>query len=177
LQAAGLETFGDLLLQTMLDPDTILSYEGIGPKSFENIMEAIPLVSFPELETEEETLAEEEPEPEVEPEIEEEISVVEDVEELEPEPEPEPVPVFETELEKFLDEDEDEEEKTFAELFSLESSKIKPMPEDDEEYLLMTGGKKKKSKRKKGYTIEYDPDDDHTFKQFRYRDEDDWDNW
>lgn len=181
LQAAGLETFGDLLLQTMLDPDTILSYEGIGPKSFENIMEAIPLVSFPELETEEETLAEEEPEPEVEPEIEEEISVVEDVEELEPEPEPEPEtetePVFEAELEKFLDEDEDEEEKTFAELFSLESSKIKPMPEDDEEYLLMTGGKKKKSKRKKGYTIEYDPDDDHTFKQFRYRDEDDWDNW
>ena len=176
LQAAGLETFGDLMLQTMLDPDAILAYEGIGPKSFENIMEAIPLVTFPEPEvvevpeSEAEPVAEVELEPEVEvetpqePEV--ELDLPEEPEEL-PEEEPEPEPV----------EEEDEEEKSFAELFSLESTKIKPVREDDEEHILMTGGKKKKAKKKRSYTIEYDPDEDQTFKQFKYRDEDDWENW
>lgn len=176
LQAAGLETFGDLMLQTMLDPDAILAYEGIGPKSFENIMEAIPLVTFPEPEVVEVPESEAEPvaevvlEPEVEvetpqePEL--ELDLPEEPEEL-PEEEPEPEPV----------EEEDEEEKSFAELFSLESTKIKPVREDDEEHILMTGGKKKKAKKKRSYTIEYDPDEDQTFKQFKYRDEDDWENW
>ncbi len=176
LQAAGLDTFGDLMLQTMLDPDAILAYEGIGPKSFENIMEAIPLVTFPEPEVVEVPESEAEPvaevalEPEVEvetpqePEV--ELDLPEEPEEL-PEEEPEPEPVVE----------EDEEEKSFAELFSLESTKIKPVREDDEEHLLMTGGKKKKAKKKRSYTIEYDPDEDQTFKQFKYRDEDDWENW
>jgi N utilization substance protein A len=176
LQAAGLDTFGDLMLQTMLDPDAILAYEGIGPKSFENIMEAIPLVTFPEPEVVEVPESEAEPvaevalEPEVEvetpqePEV--ELDLPEEPEEL-PEEEPEPEPVVE----------EDEEEKSFAELFSLESTKIKPVREDDEEHILMTGGKKKKAKKKRSYTIEYDPDEDQTFKQFKYRDEDDWENW
>lgn len=176
LQAAGLDTFGDLMLQTMLDPDAILAYEGIGPKSFENIMEAIPLVTFPEPEVVEVPESEAEPvaevalEPEVEVETPQEPEVEPDLpeepEEL-PEEEPEPEPV----------EEEDEEEKSFAELFSLESTKIKPVREDDEEHILMTGGKKKKAKKKRSYTIEYDPDEDQTFKQFKYRDEDDWENW
>lgn len=174
LQAAGLETFGDLLLQSRLDPDAILAYEGIGPKSFESIMEAIPLVSFQEVKEEAGIIVEAEPvapaEVEAEPEAEAEL--------LE-------VPVSEMTFIESRDEEdfqadlveEEEEEKSFAELFNLESTKIKPVPEDDEEHLLMTGGKKKKAKKKRSYTIEYDPDEDHTFKQFKYRDEDDWNSW
>lgn len=173
LQAAGLETFGDLLLQSILDPDAILGYEGIGPKSFENIMEAIPKVVFPELKPEAEPVIEPEPETELEPVAEAELS-----EEPETEiTEPELPPLDESPELTAFEEEEYEEEKTFAELFSLESARIKPIQEDDEEHLLMTGGKKKKAKKKKSYTIEYDPDQDQTFKQFKYRDEDDWDNW
>lgn len=173
LQAAGLETFGDLLLQSILDPDAILGYEGIGPKSFENIMEAIPRVVFPELKPEAEPVIEPEPETELEPVAEAELS-----EEPETEiTEPEFPPLDESPELTAFEEEEYEEEKTFAELFSLESARIKPIQEDDEEHLLMTGGKKKKAKKKKSYTIEYDPDQDQTFKQFKYRDEDDWDNW
>ena len=173
LQAAGLETFGDLLLQSILDPDAILGYEGIGPKSFENIMEAIPRVVFPELKPEAEPVIEPEPETELEPVAEAELS-----EEPETEiTEPELPPLDESPELTAFEEEEYEEEKTFAELFSLESARIKPIQEDDEEHLLMTGGKKKKAKKKKSYTIEYDPDQDQTFKQFKYRDEDDWDNW
>lgn len=178
LQSAGLETFGDLVLQTVLDPDAILAYEGVGPKSFESIMEAIPLVTFPELPVEEAVAEEPEQEPELEPEPEAEPEVELPAEIEEEEEEEVPAPVEETVIEpEPVEEEEDEEEKTFAELFSLESSKIKPVREDDEEHLLMTGGRKKKAKKKKGYTVEYDPDEDHTFKQFKYRDEDDWDNW
>ena len=178
LQSAGLETFGDLVLQTVLDPDAILAYEGVGPKSFESIMEAIPLVTFPELPVEEAVAEEPEQEPELEPEpeAEPEVELPAEIEEEEEEEVPAPVEETVTEPEP-VEEEEDEEEKTFAELFSLESSKIKPVREDDEEHLLMTGGRKKKAKKKKGYTVEYDPDEDHTFKQFKYRDEDDWDNW
>lgn len=178
LQSAGLETFGDLVLQTVLDPDAILAYEGVGPKSFESIMEAIPLVTFPELPVEEAVAEEPEQEPELEPEpeAEPEVELPAEIEEEEEEEVPAPVEETVTEPEP-AEEEEDEEEKTFAELFSLESSKIKPVREDDEEHLLMTGGRKKKAKKKKGYTVEYDPDEDHTFKQFKYRDEDDWDNW
>jgi len=173
LQAAGLETFGDLLLQSILDPDAILAYEGIGPKSFESIMEAIPRVVFPELKTETEPETEPEPQTEVEPVVDTVLT-----EDLEAEIiEPELSPVDESPELDLVDEEAYEEEKSFAELFSLESAKIKPVQEDDEEHLLMTGGKKKKAKKKKSYTIEYDPDQDQTFKQFKYRDEDDWDNW
>ncbi|NLZ26980.1 MAG: transcription termination/antitermination protein NusA, partial [Chloroflexi bacterium] len=173
LQAAGLETFGDLLLQSILDADAILAYEGIGPKSFESIMEAIPKVVFPELKIEAEPDAEPEPEIDLEP-AEDIILPVE----LESETvEPETSVVEESPELKVIEEEEDEEEKSFAELFSLESARIKALPEDDEEHLLMTGGKKKKARKKKSYTIEYDPDQDQTFKQFKYRDEDDWDNW
>lgn len=173
LQAAGLETFGDLLLQSILDADAILAYEGIGPKSFESIMEAIPKVVFPELKIEAEPDAESEPEIDLEP-AEDIILPVE----LESETvEPETSVVEESPELKVVEEEEDEEEKSFAELFSLESARIKALPEDDEEHLLMTGGKKKKARKKKSYTIEYDPDQDQTFKQFKYRDEDDWDNW
>lgn len=173
LQAAGLETFGDLLLQSILDPDAILGYEGIGPKSFENIMEAIPRVVFPELKPEAEPVIEPEPETELES-----VAEAESSEEPETEiTEPEFPPLDESPELTAFEEEEYEEEKTFAELFSLESARIKPIQEDDEEHLLMTGGKKKKAKKKKSYTIEYDPDQDQTFKQFKYRDEDDWDNW
>ena len=176
LQAAGLETFGDLMLQTMLDPDAILAYEGIGPKSFENIMEAIPLVTFPEPEVVEVPESEAEPVTEVELEPEVEVETPQEPEfELDLPEEPEELPEEEAEPEPVVE--EEEEEKSFAELFSLESTKIKPVREDDEEHLLMTGGKKKKAKKKRSYTIEYDPDEDQTFKQFKYRDEDDWENW
>ncbi len=37
LQEGGIETLGDLVLQMRLDPDKILSLNGIGPKSFEEI--------------------------------------------------------------------------------------------------------------------------------------------
>ena len=181
LQAAGLETFGDLVLQTMLDPDAILAYEGIGPKSFESIMEAIPLVTFPELPVEESVVEDtdtDETQVESEPEQAVQLEPVDEPEEETGEEEAqESVPAVDETPEAETTEVEEDEEKTFAELFSLDAEKIKPAREDDEEHLLMTGGKKKKAKKKRGYTVEYDPDEDHTFKQFKYRDEDNWDNW
>ena len=51
LQAAGMETFGDLLLRVKLDVDSILAIDGIGPKSYEEILEVVHNYRFPEIET------------------------------------------------------------------------------------------------------------------------------
>lgn len=48
LSEAGYTTIGDVMLQLQLDSDAILSLNGIGPKSMEEIDEAIAQISFPE---------------------------------------------------------------------------------------------------------------------------------
>jgi len=181
LQAANIESFGDLLLQYKVDAEAILGFAGIGPKSYAQILHAIETVTFAEDEVETiEPEAETEMIAETEPVEEPELSV-EDTVETPAEIESEEVLAFKEPVADIVEEvieEEPEEEKSFEELLELESSsKFKHIhDEDDEEHLLMTGSKKKKSKKRKSYTIEYDPDEDQTYKQFKYRD-DDWDNW
>ena len=56
LTEAGFETVGDLLFTLKVDPNKVLGLAGIGPKSMQNIEEALAGLTFPE------------PQPEVEPE-------------------------------------------------------------------------------------------------------------
>lgn len=74
LVEAGNETIGDLLVQMKVDSDAILGLNGIGPKTMENIQNALAEVSFPEPEVQEpeveEIEAAEEPEAELAAEVE-----------------------------------------------------------------------------------------------------------
>lgn len=73
LVEAGNETVGDLIVQMDLDSDVILGLNGIGPKTLENIENALAEVTFPEPEfLEEEVEVEAAEEVEGEPEVEEE---------------------------------------------------------------------------------------------------------
>ncbi len=186
LQENHLETFGDLIFTVRTNPDSILAFNGIGPKFYEEILETVDSYEFPQVEVEEvvevalpaeeETIAEVElPEVETTPEIVEIESIEETVEEEiveEPEPvveEPEPVVVA----------DEGTEEKSFEELFRLDSlRRDKTTTDDDDELNAMDPSKKKKGKKRRGYTVEYDPDQDTDVVRYTHRKgEDDWENW
>ena len=186
LQENHLETFGDLIFTVRTNPDSILAFNGIGPKFYEEILETVDSYEFPQVEVEEvvevalpaeeETIAEVElPEVETTPEIVEIESIEETVEEEiveEPEPvveEPEPVVVA----------DEGTEEKSFEELFRLDSLRRDKTTTDDEDELnAMDPSKKKKGKKRRGYTVEYDPDQDTDVVRYTHRKgEDDWENW
>ncbi len=190
LQEAGLETFGDLIITVKSDPDTILSYNGIGPKTHEEILEYIESYQFPELEAVEE-VAEEAESVEVpvevvtetvEPQIEEvkpevEVEQVAEIEEAELEPAAEVEEIIDAEPE----EETEGEEKSFEELFNMESirkSKDDREPSlEDEEMNALKAGKKSKGKKKKGYTVEYDPDKDTQYVRYKHKNEDDWEEW
>jgi N utilization substance protein A len=62
LVEAGYITIGDVLLQLRLDADAILGLNGVGPKSMQELEDALAAVSFPEA-----PVVEEEAEPEAEP--------------------------------------------------------------------------------------------------------------
>ncbi len=161
LAEAGYESVGDLIVQLDMDSDAILALNGIGPKTMENIENAIAGVSFPEPEiveaeavTEEveeaegEAQVEEEvPEGEVaaveeEPEVEAEVeapAAVEEPSEAELEPVVEPVPVEEGEevvqeltAAESEAEKEEEEEESFEKIFALEPNAFDYAISDDE---------------------------------------------
>lgn len=177
LTAAGITNFGELILQSKVDADKILAYEGIGPKIHEDLMALVENYKFPEVEAPI-TVAVEEAEPEVEePVIVEEPEVAEAVI-----AEEEPV-ITEPEVKEDA-ELEPEEEKSFEELFNLESLQRSSEPQQmmtEEEEMAMgmpsKRGKQGKGKKKKGYTVEYDPDRDTDIVRRKHKGEDDWEDW
>lgn len=186
LQENHLETFGDLIFTVRTNPDSILAFNGIGPKFYEEILEAVDSYEFSPVEVEEvvevahpaeeETIAEVEvPEVETTPEIVEIESIEETVEEKIVE---EPEPVLK-DVEPAVVADEGTEEKSFEELFRLDSLRRDKTTTDDEDELnAMDPSKKKKGKKRRGYTVEYDPDQDTDVVRYTHRKgEDDWENW
>ena len=174
--AAGITNFGELILQSKVDADKILSYEGIGPKIHHDLMALVENYKFPEPEAPIAEAVEE-----AEPEIEEPV-VVEEPEVIEEVAEEESV-MAEPEVEEATDL-EAEEEKSFEELFNLESlqrsSEPQPMMTEEEEMamgLSSRKGKQGKGKKKKGYTVEYDPDRDTDIVRRKHKGEDDWEDW
>ncbi len=180
LQEAGIETLGDLMLTAKLDPDEILAYNGIGPRTFEEIMDLVNTFKFPE-EAPAEVL-------EAAPEeaLETTTEVAEPVEEAELQAEAELVEAEEAKIvaepaaEQVVElEPEESEEKSFEELFNMDtllrSKEMRKVAPEDEEPIGSRGGKKAKGKKKKGYTVEYDPDKDESFVRYKHRKEDGWD--
>ena len=188
LQENHLETFGDLIFTVRTNPEAISNLSGISPKVFEEILDVVNNYKFPPKQGKE-TVAEEQPVEEVTPvelevpelvstpELAETVSVDETVEEI-TEEEPEPVAV---EVEPALVENEPEgtEEKSFEELFRLDTiQRDKATNEDDDEINQLGQSKKKKGKKRRGYTVEYDPDQDTDVVRYTHRnDEDDWKEW
>ncbi len=71
------------------------------------------------------------------------------------------------------------EEKSFEELFRLDTMRRDKATTDDDEELNQLGpSKKKKGKKRRGYTVEYDPDQDTDVVRYTHRKgEDDWEEW
>ena len=188
LQENHLETFGDLIFTVRTNPEAISNLSGISPKVYEEILDVVNNYKFPPKQGKE-TVAEEQPVEEVTPvelevpelvstpELAETVSVDETVEET-TEEEPEPVAA---EVEPALVENEPEgtEEKSFEELFRLDTiQRDKATNEDDDEINQLGQSKKKKGKKRRGYTVEYDPDQDTDVVRYTHRnDEDDWKEW
>jgi N utilization substance protein A len=203
LTEAGYTTIGDLMLQLQLDSDAILSLNGIGPKSMEEIETALAKVSFPEVEVIEPVealpLPEEpevvevaaemaEPQAEVLLETAEVVAVetptlettpVEALETAAVQAEPEGAPTTEVELVEAGEEKEEEIPATLDELFTLkpEVFDVDIAEIEDEEEEGETGTGKKKKKKKKFVEMEYDPDKDVVIvKRKRKRAGSEWDD-
>ena len=183
LQSAGMETFGDLLLQVKLDPDAILAIDGIGPKSYEEILEVARSYQFPVIEAEPVEVETPEEAPVAEPE-----AVVEEIVEIqEPELVEEPEAVLEVvepepeEVEESTASEKSQEpvaeEKSFEELFKIDTMRRTSVASEEEDESSLPGDKKKKGKKRKGYTVEYDPDRDATYVRHKHRNDDDWSEW
>ena len=181
LQAAGMETFGDLLLRVKLDVDSILAIDGIGPKSYEEILEVVHNYRFPEIETAPdkvvtpEVVVEAEAEPVVEqPVVVEELAQVEEpmvvAEVVEPKQVAE-VPEPQTAEEPAAD------DKSFEELFQMDTLRRTTETSAEEDENGQPDDKKKKGKKRKGYTVEYDPDRDATYVRHKHRNDDEWGEW
>ncbi len=175
LQESGIETLGDLMFQMKMEPDKVLSFNGIGPKAYEDLLELVNTYKFPAM-TVPEAVAEPVAEAVVvaEP-VEEVVAPVTEVELVEPEAQPEAEPV----VEEVVEAEVPAEEKSFEELFKLESlrqARTEGEPATEEEEAIPGSGKKK-GKKKKGYTVEYDPDKDSTVVRYKHKKEDDWGDW
>lgn len=187
LTEAEFETVGDLMMASKIDPDKILGLAGIGPKTMENIQEALSALTFPEPEPEPETeveagvIVEEAPSAEqvTAPEGLVETPVVEEqgVTPVQDETQPEAVaaeileaPVEEKAKEKKSKKKEEEEltedsdlvkdDVSLDELFALkEMFQTGRVSEEDEEEE-ETGSRKKKGKKKKKKHVEIEYDED-----------------
>ena len=177
LQEAGMENFGDLMLQVKRDPDKILSLNGIGPKAMEEIQTLVQTYQFPALETVPEPVSEEAPAHE-EPAT---AAVVEGGAEAvvsEVEAEAVEAPAVETVETPAIVEEPAAEEKSFEELFKLESlhreEKARELVSEDEDSADQKQDKKGKGKKKKGYTVEYDPDKEEEIVRYKHKKDGDW---
>ena len=150
LTEAEHRTVGDLMMVMKLNPDSVLSLAGIGPKAMQSIETALANVSFPEPEmpaelpvTETLVAAEETLETESAA-----IQAAPSVEEIAPAAEEKAetvVPPVET---------KEEEEKEFDKLFSLQA--VLATPPVTEEESEEERNKKKEKKAKKGRELEFD---------------------
>ncbi len=182
LTGEGYSTIGDLMLQLSLDPDVILSIDGVGPKTMEEFETAIKEFEFPkpevvveETEALEEAAAEEDVEP-AEAELEAAAEVEEEAEEVE-EPVAQAEAVAEEEQIEEAEEYEGEEEEELSFEQALADSEITFLDDDfDERFKPKDEGKKKRKYRQ----VEYDPDlDVNIVRRRRKRDGEEWDeeNW
>ena len=146
LTEAEHRTVGDLMMAMKLNPDSVLSLAGIGPKAMQAIEAALANISFPE------------PEPVVEvPVVEAEAPVVETAP-VETPAESAPVveetaPVTEEKVEPVTVAEEPKEEE-FDKIFSLQN--IMAAPPAAEEESEEEKAKKKEKKVKKGRELEFD---------------------
>ena len=181
LQAAGMETFGDLLLRVKLDVDSILAIDGIGPKSYEEILEVVHNYRFPEIETapDEVVTPEVVVEAEAEPVVEQPVVVEEPAQVEEPEVVAEVVePKRVAEVpEPQTAEEPAAEDKSFEELFQMDTLRRTTETSAEEDENGQPDDKKKKGKKRKGYTVEYDPDRDATYVRHKHRNDDEWGEW
>ena len=181
LQAAGMETFGDLLLRVKLDVDSILAIDGIGPKSYEEILEVVHNYRFPEIETapDEVVTPEVVVEAEAEPVVEQPVVVEEPAQVEEPEVVAEVVePKRVAEVpEPQTAEEPAADDKSFEELFQMDTLRRTTETSAEEDENGQPGDKKKKGKKRKGYTVEYDPDRDATYVRHKHRNDDEWGEW
>ncbi|MDD2521422.1 MAG: transcription termination factor NusA [Anaerolineaceae bacterium] len=185
LSENNLETFGDLIFVVRTNPDKIMGFNGIGPKFFEEILDVVNNYEFPPMEVEEtvEVAQPEEIEATAGVEVPEEVAIpevteVEPVEEIEVVEEPELVSeVAEPAL--VGSETETSDDKSFEELFRLDSlRRDKTTIEDEEDLNQLGASKKKKGKKRRGFTVEYDPDQDTDVVHYqRRKNEDDWEQW
>jgi N utilization substance protein A len=197
----GYETVGDLMLKLSIDPDSIYALNGMGPKAWAELQDAVEKLKQ---QAREQELAEKEAEAIKAAEAEKEEISIEAVEteggaELEEEEAAETELQVSTEgkIEQLVETPETEgkeipisgeaevegkEEKVseFEEIFSVDLSefdvKIQAEDEFDEEELDSKKKKKKKKKRKKYVELEYDPDEDVMLikKKRKRADEEDW---
>ena len=181
LQAAGMETFGDLLLRVKLDVDSILAIDGIGPKSYEEILEVVHNYRFPEIETapDEVVTPEVVVEAEAEPVVEQPVVVEEPAQVEEPEVVAEVVePKRVAEVpEPQTAEEPAADDKSFEELFQMDTLRRTTETSAEEDENGQPDDKKKKGKKRKGYTVEYDPDRDATYVRHKHRNDDEWGEW
>ena len=181
LQAAGMETFGDLLLRVKLDVDSILAIDGIGPKSYEEILEVVHNYRFPEIETapDEVVTPEVVVEAEAEPVVEQPVVVEEPAQVEEPEVVAEVVePKQVAEVpEPQTAEEPAADDKSFEELFQMDTLRRTTETSAEEDENGQPDDKKKKGKKRKGYTVEYDPDRDATYVRHKHRNDDEWGEW
>ena len=70
-------------------------------------------------------------------------------------------------------------EETFEEALPTDSlRRDRVSSEEDDEYRRMMPDKRKKGKKRRGYTVEYDPDQDTDVVRYTHRkSEDDWEDW
>jgi N utilization substance protein A len=183
LTGEGYSTIGDLMMQLELDSDAILAVDGVGPKTMEDIRQALDEFELPEPEAAPEAeavveaAAEEAAETELEAEAAEEAVEAEaeaakqpeEAEAVEAAAEPEPV-------KEKAKEEEEEEDLSFEKVIA--DSDITFL--DDDEDMIDKLDQDKGSKKKRKYRqVEYDPDlDVNIVRRRRKRDSEDWEeNW
>ena len=181
LEEAEINSVGDLIFQMKLDSSVIEEIKGIGPKSMQDIKDAVDLMTqiAPTIEEDVEEIelsGVKEPEETVEvpkeEKPEEEIDAPEQPAEELPETEPE-------EEEQIDDEEEDEEKEAEEEEEELPSS-MEEITELKPEALEPTEGQQKEQDDKAGkyVDVEYDPDHDVMIYRKRHkRKSEDWDKW
>ena len=148
LTEAEHRTVGDLMMAMKLNPDSVLSLSGIGPKAMQSIESALATISFPEPEKPAEV-------PEIEPaaQVEEAVEpVVVPAEAVAGEN----APVVAEEVVEIAPAEEikEEEEKDFDKIFSLQNVLAAPPAPDEESE--EERNKKKEKKAKKGRELEFD---------------------
>ena len=188
LQENHLETFGDLIFAIRTNPDSILGFNGIGPKVYDEILDVVENYEFPPMEVAEVFEVAQPAEVATTPEVEvpEVVAVPEFVgtesiqEPAEEETVEEPELVLEeVEPAQVVGETEVDGEKSFEELFRLDTMQRDKATTEDEDELNQLGlSKKKKGKKRRGYTVEYDPDQDTDVVRYTHRKgEDGWEDW